>query len=91
MEMMENSSEQGIKSRVIVIDLDGTLVNTDTLIENLFLYLRFYPLQLLKIIFWLFGGKAYFKKCLADKVMPGARNGGRPAYCRSDCRLSRDF
>jgi len=73
METIENNSGQGMTSRVIVVDLDGTLVNTDTLIENLFLYLRFYPLQLLKIIFWLFGGKAYFKKRIADKVMPDVK------------------
>jgi 4-hydroxybenzoate polyprenyltransferase len=73
METIENSSGKGVSSRVIVVDLDGTLVNTDTLIENLFLYLRLYPLQILTILIWLFGGKAYFKKCLADKVMPDVK------------------
>ena len=58
------------KPRAIVVDLDGTLVNTDMLVENLFLFLRLYPLRIFQVIFWLFSGKAYFKRCLADAVIP---------------------
>lgn len=57
-------------ARKIVVDLDGTLVNTDMLVENLFLFLRLHPLRIFEVILWLFGGKAYFKKCLADAVLP---------------------
>lgn len=56
--------------RILVVDLDGTLVNTDMLAENLFLFLRLHPLRLLKVILWLFSGKAHFKRCLADAVVP---------------------
>jgi 4-hydroxybenzoate polyprenyltransferase len=56
--------------RVVVVDLDGTLVNTDMLVENLFLFLRLHPLRIFELIFWLFGGKAHFKKCLADVIVP---------------------
>ena len=56
--------------RVIVVDLDGTLVYTDMLVENLFLFLRLHPLRIFEMIIWLFGGKAHFKRCLADVIVP---------------------
>ncbi len=60
----------GAAHRTVVVDLDGTLVKTDLLVENLFLFLRLYPLRILEVILWLFHGKAHFKKCLADAVVP---------------------
>lgn len=57
-------------SRTIVVDLDGTLVNSDMLVENLFLFLRLYPMWVFSLFFWLLGGKAYFKRRLADVVLP---------------------
>jgi 4-hydroxybenzoate polyprenyltransferase/phosphoglycolate phosphatase-like HAD superfamily hydrolase len=54
----------------IVVDLDGTLVNSDMLVENLFLFLRHNPLRIFRLVFWLFGGKAHFKRKLADAVLP---------------------
>lgn len=56
--------------RILVVDLDGTLVNTDMLVENVFLFLRLYPLRLFVVIAWLLRGKAYFKRRLADAVLP---------------------
>jgi phosphoglycolate phosphatase-like HAD superfamily hydrolase len=56
--------------RTIVVDLDGTLTYSDMLVENLFLLLRLHPLRIFKVILWLFIGKAYFKRCLADVVLP---------------------
>lgn len=56
--------------RILIVDLDGTLVNTDMLVENLFLFLRLHPLRILKVILWLFSGKVHFKRCLADTVVP---------------------
>jgi len=58
------------KTRIIVVDLDGTLVDTDMLVENVFLFLRRYPLRILVLIAWLFKGKVYFKRRLADTIMP---------------------
>lgn len=57
-------------SRTIVVDLDGTLINTDMLVENLFLFLRLKPLRILEVFAWIFKGKAYFKRSLADAVVP---------------------
>ena len=65
-----NSSEAQIKQKIIAVDLDGTLVHTDLLVENLFLFLRLFPLRILEVIAWLFKGKAHFKKRLADTVIP---------------------
>lgn len=56
----------------IVVDLDGTLVNSDMLVENLFLFLRLYPLRVFSLLAWLFKGKAFFKRGLADAVVPDA-------------------
>ncbi|OZI62976.1 UbiA family prenyltransferase [Bordetella genomosp. 11] len=54
----------------IVVDLDGTLVMTDMLVENLFLFLRTYPWRVFSLFAWLLKGKAYFKSRLADAVLP---------------------
>lgn len=61
-------------NRIIAVDLDGTLINSDMLIENLFLFIRLYPLRFFKLFLWLLGGKAHFKRCLADVILPDAVN-----------------
>jgi hypothetical protein len=63
-------SHSGTTHRTVVVDLDGTLVNTDMLLENLFLFLRLHPLRVFEVILWLFAGKAHFKRCLANTVVP---------------------
>ena len=57
-------------SRVIAVDLDGTLVQADTLVENVFLFLRLHPLRIFEIVLWMLKGKAYLKKSLANVVVP---------------------
>jgi|GEM_PF-2623434 len=59
-----------LHTETIVVDLDGTLVNSDMLVENLFLFLRLYPLRFYRLFFWLLRGKAYFKQRLADAILP---------------------
>ncbi|MDT8282954.1 MAG: UbiA family prenyltransferase [Gammaproteobacteria bacterium] len=56
--------------RTIVVDLDGTLVHSDMLVENLFLFLRHNPLRIFELVLWLFWGKAHFKHKLADAILP---------------------
>jgi 4-hydroxybenzoate polyprenyltransferase/phosphoserine phosphatase len=56
--------------RILVVDLDGTLVHTDMLAENLFLFLRLHPLRIFEAIAWLIKGKANLKRRLADAVLP---------------------
>jgi 4-hydroxybenzoate polyprenyltransferase len=52
----------------LVVDLDGTLVNTDTLHESTLALFRQNPLSILAIPGWLCKGKAYFKQIIATKV-----------------------
>lgn len=49
----------------LVVDLDGTLLHTDTLVESLFDVARRRPLQLLRLPAWLADGRANLKRQLA--------------------------
>ncbi len=51
----------------LVVDLDGSLLHTDTLIESLFDVARRQPLQLLRLPAWLWGGRANLKHALARR------------------------
>ncbi len=53
---------------VLVVDLDGTLIRSDLLLESLFALLRHNPLYLLMLPFWLVGGKARLKEEIARRV-----------------------
>ena len=46
---------------VLCVDLDGTLLSTDTLLESLILLLKQQPWLLLLLPFWALKGKAFFK------------------------------
>ncbi|CAK0737964.1 membrane hypothetical protein [Gammaproteobacteria bacterium] len=52
----------------LCVDLDGTLINTDLLMESLFSLLRHTPLTTLLVPFWLLRGKAYLKEQLVRRV-----------------------
>ena len=49
----------------IVVDLDGTLVATDTLIEQVLLLLRRSPFHAFQLAYWLLKGRAFFKDSVA--------------------------
>ncbi|MFZ9239449.1 MAG: hypothetical protein ACO23B_12370, partial [Burkholderiaceae bacterium] len=49
----------------LAVDLDGTLVHSDTLHEAALRALREHPLALFKLPFWLLQGKAVLKQRLA--------------------------
>jgi 4-hydroxybenzoate polyprenyltransferase/phosphoserine phosphatase len=57
------------KYHPIVVDLDGTLVQTDMLHESAIQLLRQNPLKLFLIIYWLALGKAILKKNLAKSFL----------------------
>lgn len=59
-----------VVQRVIAVDLDGTLIRSDVLVESVFLLLRYQPLTFLRGLLWLLKGKAYFKRKVADLVTP---------------------
>jgi 4-hydroxybenzoate polyprenyltransferase len=46
----------------LVVDLDGTLVQTDLLLESFFVLMRRNPLYLILLPVWLLKGKAYLKE-----------------------------
>lgn len=53
-------------NRPICVDLDGSLVATDTLWESIFLLLRKNPLFLFILPWWVLRGKVYFKQKIAQ-------------------------
>lgn len=52
----------------LCVDLDGTLVRTDTLVEGIASILSRQPLALFRMMGWLFGGRASFKKRVAAEA-----------------------
>lgn len=52
----------------LIVDLDGTLVETDTLLESMVKLLIKNPLCLFCFPLWVLVGKVYFKKKIAEKV-----------------------
>jgi len=56
------------KLPTLFVDLDGTLFKTDTLLELIISILKKSPLIIFKFPFWLYSGKAYFKKRVSNHV-----------------------
>lgn len=54
----------------LAVDLDGTLLRTDSLIESIFVLARLKPLTLLKLPGWWLKGRAHIKQRLAAIAMP---------------------
>ncbi len=52
----------------MVVDLDGTLVKTDLLIETVITLLKQAPWRILCLPFWLLRGRAYLKQQVAKRV-----------------------
>jgi 4-hydroxybenzoate polyprenyltransferase/phosphoserine phosphatase len=52
----------------LVVDLDGTLTPTDTLVESVLKLIKQSPLNLLRLPFWLLQGRAAFKGAVAGKT-----------------------
>lgn len=55
-------------STPLVVDLDGTLTSTDTLVESLIKLVKQSPLNLLRLPLWLMKGRARFKEAVAAQV-----------------------
>lgn len=60
--------QQGASARPLCVDLDGTLVKSDTLADSLLLLVRSQPLEAARAPLWLRGGKAAFKAQVASRV-----------------------
>lgn len=52
----------------LVVDLDGTLTPTDTLIESIIQLVKHNPLEMLSLPFWMLSGRAVFKSNIATRV-----------------------
>jgi 4-hydroxybenzoate polyprenyltransferase/phosphoserine phosphatase len=52
----------------LAVDLDGTLIRSDLLLESLLALLKRNPLYLFMLIVWLFRGKAAFKRAIASRI-----------------------
>src|SRR5580704_5233266 len=57
----------------LVVDLDGTLVSTDTLFESALSLIRQKPSSLLMFVVWLSRGKAVLKAEIAKRIQPDAK------------------
>ena len=69
--MIQNDDKlsTGNSKRPLCVDLDGTLVKSDTLYDSLCVMMRHRPAAALKLPFWLLGGKARVKAEVA-RVAP---------------------
>ena len=65
---MSDSVGIATNRRILCVDLDGTLVRTDLLLESLLWLLRSQPACLFLIPFWLLQGKANLKAEIAARV-----------------------
>ena len=52
----------------LCVDLDGTLIHTDLLLESCLLLLKKQPLAIFYVIGWLLKGKAYLKEQIASRI-----------------------
>jgi 4-hydroxybenzoate polyprenyltransferase/phosphoserine phosphatase len=52
----------------LVVDLDGTLIKTDLLLESVCSLLRQHPLALFALPYWLLKGRAQLKQAIAQRV-----------------------
>jgi phosphoserine phosphatase len=63
---MENAEKTGIP---LCVDLDGTLIRTDLLIESALAVLAQHPLAIFSMLVWLVRGKAHLKREIARRVV----------------------
>ena len=63
---MENAEKTGIP---LCVDLDGTLIRTDLLIESALAVLAQHPLAIFSMLVWLVHGKAHLKREIARRVV----------------------
>src|SRR5271154_4408370 len=63
-----NASAPPASMRPLCVDLDGTLVKSDTLIDSLLVLVRVRPLMALRTPMWALQGKAAFKAKVASVI-----------------------
>lgn len=65
--MKKRTSRSRTTTLPLCVDLDGTLVRTDTLLESVLLLTKKNPWQLVAMARWFFKGKAYAKEKIAQR------------------------
>ncbi|CEJ12728.1 hypothetical protein BN1110_03031 [bacterium YEK0313] len=65
-----SSTPEPDATRPLVLDLDGTLLRTDTLLESAIAALRDNPFVIFSMLLWLVQGRAVLKQRLAAIAMP---------------------
>jgi phosphoserine phosphatase len=54
----------------LCVDLDGTIISTDTLLESALAAAKINPFNLILMLLWLLKGRANLKKKIADIAIP---------------------
>jgi 4-hydroxybenzoate polyprenyltransferase len=57
----------------LVVDLDGTLVLTDTLVESIIELIKRSPFNIFMLAFWLISGRGLLKAKIAEAICPNVR------------------
>ena len=67
-----SSARQQVRTaqRLLCVDMDGTVLATDTLWESLLVLVKSHPWLLFLLPLWLCGGRAAFKRQIAQRVQP---------------------
>lgn len=65
---MHSSADSNPEASTLYVDLDGTLIRSDVLIESVFALLRINPFSIFMFPAWLLRGRAYFKREVARRV-----------------------
>ncbi len=63
-----SAANESVSSLALVVDLDGTLLKTDLLLESALVFLKQKLYSLLCLLLWLTKGKAHLKRQLARRV-----------------------
>jgi len=69
-----NQSTGAIKKPPLFVDLDGTLIKTDLLLESVLLLVKRNPFSLFLMVFWLLKGRTNLKHQLAQRVEISCEN-----------------
>ncbi len=65
---MGSASDKQKRGIPLCVDLDGTLVNTDTLVESTLLLVKKNPLYIFALFIWLLSGRANLKEQIASRT-----------------------
>ena len=70
--VIETDAETHVVRLPLCVDLDGTLIKTDVLLESLFTLLKQHPWAVILVPWWLLRGRAFLKRQIAARVAVAA-------------------